>query len=299
MEHCPRPLVKSTPVANDPPQRSPTWLNERAANVRSQAGEDGVIRAILEVLPEKTGWCVEVGAWDGRFLSNTCHLVEHSGFRAVMIEADPSKHAQIQLHHPGDHVIALLAKAGWGQDDSLDALLAPLPVPREFDLLSIDIDGNDCHVWQALKAYEPKIVVIEFNPTIPVGVRFVQAADPGVKQGSSLASLMDLAQAKGYELAAALPFTAFFVRSDLFPLLQISDNSEATLRTSLDLVTHLFFGFDGSVLLSGGQRLPWHDLPLAARKMQVLPRLFRQFPGDFSTPKQWLFHLWRSLRGRG
>lgn len=43
----------------------PTWLLERRRDVFSQDGEDGIIEAILDVLPGRNHWCVEIGAWDG------------------------------------------------------------------------------------------------------------------------------------------------------------------------------------------------------------------------------------------
>lgn len=51
--------------------REDTWLLEHKKNVHSQSGEDGVIGAILDLLPERDRWCVEFGAWDGKLLSNT------------------------------------------------------------------------------------------------------------------------------------------------------------------------------------------------------------------------------------
>nr|VFK56242.1 MAG: hypothetical protein BECKTUN1418F_GA0071002_10832 [Candidatus Kentron sp. TUN]VFK61659.1 MAG: hypothetical protein BECKTUN1418D_GA0071000_115613 [Candidatus Kentron sp. TUN]VFK62495.1 MAG: hypothetical protein BECKTUN1418E_GA0071001_10812 [Candidatus Kentron sp. TUN] len=68
--------------------RDPTWLLEYRRNVYSQTGEDGIIEKILDIIPRNDKWCVEFGAWDGSFLSNTRHLIEHKGFSAVLIEAE-------------------------------------------------------------------------------------------------------------------------------------------------------------------------------------------------------------------
>jgi hypothetical protein len=103
--------------------------------------------------------------------------------------------------------------------------LAKTAIPLGFDFLSIDIDGNDFHVWNATRVYRPKFICIEFNPTIPTEIDFVQPASLNISQGSSLKSLVALGTAKRYELASVLQFNAFFVRVDLFPRLEIADNS--------------------------------------------------------------------------
>jgi hypothetical protein len=107
--------------------------------------------------------------------------------------------------------------------ENVNALAAELGVPRELDLLGIDIDGNDFHVWEALDAVAPRVVVIEYNPKLPPPTRWVMHYDPrhvwdGSDQyGASLAALAALGQRKGYRLAACniTGSNAFFVREDL------------------------------------------------------------------------------------
>ena len=43
-------------------------------------------------------------------------------------------------------------------------------VLKLIDVFSIDIDGYDYLVWERLKKYDARLVVIEFNPTIPSNV---------------------------------------------------------------------------------------------------------------------------------
>ena len=142
-----------------------------ARNAYSQNGEDGIIERILELIGDTDGWCVEFGAWDGLHLSNCANLVRNRGYHAVLIEANPRKAEELTanyLDYP--NVTTLAGFVGWGANDNLDALLEPAPIPPDFDLLSIDIDGNDYHVWNAVTRHRPKIVVIEFNPTIHLDV---------------------------------------------------------------------------------------------------------------------------------
>ncbi|MFA5114058.1 MAG: FkbM family methyltransferase [Candidatus Margulisiibacteriota bacterium] len=277
-------------------ERAPAWLADHAANVHSQAGEDGVIAKVLETLTARDRWCVEFGAWDGEHLSNTRRLIEQESYSAVLIEGDKKRAAALQERCRSERQVTVLNRyVGFGRDDSLDAILAGGPVPVDFDLLSIDIDGNDYHVWQAIKRYRPKVVVIEFNPTIPNEVKFVQPADRRVNQGASLLSLVELGKKKGYELVAVLEFNAFFVRAEDFPLFLIADNRPATLRSSPKGATHIFFGYDGTVFIRGARKLPWHGVLLDERRFQPLPGFLRKYPERYGWLEKLLFSFLRRL----
>jgi hypothetical protein len=189
------------------------------------------------------------------------------------------------------------ASVGFSETDSLDALLPP-EVPKDSDLLSIDIDGNDYHVWAAIKSFRPKLVVIEFNPTIATAIRFVQEKQKGINQGSSAASLLDLGRAKGYELIAITRCNLLFVDSAYYPLFHISDNSLEVMRADESDVPFIFVGYDGRVFLSehggfGSISLLWHGVKLQESAVQALPRRLRAYPGCY-TPTQHALFLWRT-----
>lgn len=272
-------------------------LLARRRDVYSQSGEDGVIEAILETLPASDRWCVEFGAWDGSHLSNTRHLIESRGYGAVLIEGSADRWKELAARYAGiDRVHAVNAFVGFAEGDGLDSILARTPVPADFDFLSIDIDGNDYHAWKATRRYQPKIVCIEFNPTVPIGHVFVQAADRSVSQGASLAALIELGREKGYHLICVVSANAFFARTDVFGPLGIGDNSEASLRTDLRSVTYLFQGFDGQLLLRGYRRMPWHALDFSEHDLQILPRRLRKYPENYTAGEAFLFQLFRLWR---
>ncbi len=277
--------------------RPSCWLLEFKSNVHSQTGEDGVIQKILETLPGKDGWCVEFGAWDGEYLSNVCNLIDSHGYAAVLIECSRKKFKDLRRRYADNgKVMALNRFVGFHEYDNLDVILEDTPIPRDFDFLSIDIDGNDYHVWKSVSRYRPKVVCIEFNPTVPTEVEFVQPADSRLNQGASLLSLVELGKNKGYELVSVLPFNAFFVESEYYPLFQIEDNSPEVLRTDLSAVTHIFSGYDGRVFLRGGRRLPWHAVELRESRFQVLPKCLRMYPLNYGTGRKILFGLYRMLQ---
>jgi hypothetical protein len=281
-------------------EKNDRWLLAHAANVHSQNGEDGIIAKILEVIGEQRGWCVEFGAWDGRYLSNTYNLIANRGYSAVMIEGSARRFADLEgCFKDNPKVVPIHAFVGFTDADGLDSILARTPIPEDFDLLSIDIDGNDYHVWNAVKRYRPRIVVIEYNPTIPTAVDFVQPADMSINQGSSITALDRLGRAKGYELVAVTVHNCVFVRRELFARFGIADNSPSSLRADESLVTYIFNGFDGTVFIRGYGALGWHGIPYRERKMQVVAPMFRKFPDTFGPVMKVLAKHYRSLKKRG
>lgn len=269
------------------------WLLEHGRNVYSQVGEDGIIEKILELIPKKDKWCVEFGAWDGLHLSNTRNLIEYHGYSAVLIEADKNKFRDLQKNYFDKNNVTTINKfVGFTEKDNLDNILRSIPIPLNFDLISIDIDGNDYYVWKSFVKYMPKVVIIEFNNTIPPHVRFVQPADPSINQGTSLLSLVDLAKEKGYELVSVLSVNAFFVKKEYYHSFQIESNSPEVLQRDLDNVTYLFSGYDGTIFLHGGCKLPWHDIKLNESDFQLLPAFLRAFPGNYTTMQRVLFGLY-------
>jgi hypothetical protein len=270
-----------------------TWLLEYKRDVYSQSGEDGIIEKILEVLPENDKWCVEFGAWDGLYLTNTRYLIEFKGFSSVLIESNENKFRNLRRNYAErDNVYTINRRVGFKEDDNLDHLLGDTPVPMDFDLLSIDIDGNDYHVWKAVSKYRPKVVVIEFNQTIPTHIRFVQPPDASVNQGSSLLSIAELGKEKGYELISVLPFNALFVKKEYYPLFDLENNFPQVLRTNMDDVTYLFAGYDGKVFLRGRCALPWHGFEFKASSFQPLPRYLRKYPPYYTVGQKIAFRLY-------
>jgi len=276
--------------------QSPTWLLDHARNEFSQCGEDGILEKILEVLPNTDRWCVEFGAWDGQHMSNTCRLTESCGYSSVLIEGSAKKASDLEdRYSQRSDVYPICRFVGFDSDDNLDTILRETPIPQDFDVLSVDIDGNDYHVWNAVQEYRPKVVVIEFNPTIPTEVDFVQPADSAVSQGCSLKALTRLGTEKGYELVCVTLCNAIFVRQEYFALFGISDNRPETLRTDTSAVTWIFSGFDGRVLLQGSQKLPWHNLQIRPSHVQQMPGMFRVYPHEYGRVRKLAFKLYKKV----
>jgi hypothetical protein len=279
-------------------KRADLRLLDYAVNIYSQHGEDGILSKMLELLPTKNRWCVEFGAWDGQFLSNTCNLIETNGYSAVLIEAKKERFAGLLKRHQNNpNVFGLNRLVGWTGDDDLDHILADFPIPADFDFLSIDIEGNDYHVWKAISIYSPKIVCVAYNPSIPTEVDFFQPADGSIKQGSSLLAFTRLGRQKGYELVCVNHNTAFFVQSKYFPLFGISDNDPRALREDVVEITYLFTGFDGKIFLRGREELLNHRGIRILKRIRQLPRIFQAYPPDYRPVIRFLYKFyWRGAR---
>jgi hypothetical protein len=215
-----------------------------------------------------------------------------------MIEADRQKCDDLLKRYSGNrNVIVLNRLVGFGPGDNLDRILSDTPIPRDFDVLSIDIDGNDYHVWNSVSSYMAKIVCIEYNPTIPTEVEFVQPADKSVNQGASLLALTRLGRRKGYDLVCATHNNAIFVRSAYFPLLGISDNDPRSLREDVSAITYLFCGFDGTLFVTGREFVTGSSEVRIRHRVRQLPKIFRKYPPNLGLIPRVLYKFyWRAAR---
>lgn len=279
-----------------------TWLLDHAKDIHSQCGEDGIIGKALEMLPERDQWCVEFGAWDGRHMSNTCHLVEDHAYNVVFIEGNPAKVEVLKKNFADNPKVHPLCRfVGWEGDQKLDKILSETAIPKNFDLLSIDIDGNDWHVWKAVDEYRPKLVIIEFNPTMATELDYVQPAEFSTQIGCSLKALERLGKDKGYELICVTPWNGLFVDSQYYSLYNISDNSIETLRTNTEKVTHMFSGYDGRIRMKGYRKLPWHGVPIVENAIQVIPKFLQNYPDNMGKIRRnivGLFRAWGRSRSK-
>lgn len=188
-------------------------LEAHSQSVHSQGGEDGVLLRLFEKIGVVNRSFVEFGAWDGVHLSNTANLRLAHGWTGLLLEGS-------------DRADGELVKRERVDAENIEDLFERYGVPREFDLLSIDIDGNDYWVWKAISNYSPRVVVVEYNvfflpetaKTIAYDAGHVWDKERfGLYHGASLAAFDKLARSKGYALVHTEPYcpNAIFVRKDL------------------------------------------------------------------------------------
>jgi hypothetical protein len=206
----------------NPKYDNPKKLNRYEFKVFSQAGEDGIISEIFNRIGTTNKFFVEFGVGNG--LENNSAYLLVKGWQGYWIEG--SERFCQSIRQSFEDLIAnqqLTLKNTFITAANIEDLFREGNVPTELDLLSIDIDGNDYWVWQAITNYRPRVVILEYNAIYPPESSWVMQYNPSHQwkynshMGSSLKALEKLGDQKGYKLVACSfsGVNAFFVREDL------------------------------------------------------------------------------------
>ncbi|MGH8177406.1 MAG: hypothetical protein ACREV5_14185 [Steroidobacter sp.] len=195
--------------------------------VYSQWGEDGIIQLLLKYVPIERRTFVEFGVENYRE-SNTRFLLMHDNWSGLVMDGDERnidfirRDAIFWRHN-------LKADCAFVTRENINELLRRNGLESDIGLLSIDIDGNDYWVWQAIDVVTPRIVIAEYNSrfghdrsvTVPYRPDFTRhGAHPSmIYYGASLAALVRLGDRKGYDFVGSNSAgnNAFFVRRDVRP----------------------------------------------------------------------------------
>jgi hypothetical protein len=192
-------------------------------NYYSQNGEDGILEEIFTRLNIREGWACEFGAWDGKLYSNTFALIERQNWKAVMIEADKKKFIDLmKTVREQPNIIPLCKKIHYidGKGDKLHEVLESTSIPLDMDLLSIDIDSHDYHVWKHLEKYDPKVVIIECSGLDEEIIQREGAVHKVHYDGSTaFPPLKRLGEEKGYVLVCDI-WNLIFVKKEFINLLK-------------------------------------------------------------------------------
>src|SRR3569833_2789273 len=139
---------------------------------RSYNDEEQIIAQLFtEHLPLRHEFCVDFGAGDGVTMSNS-HFLLTGGWRGLAVEYAPESFAELARVYAKSEGVSLARRRV--TPEGIEALLGAFDVPKNFDFLSLDIDGYDHFVLDALfQAYRPTLVCTEINETFPPPVKFV------------------------------------------------------------------------------------------------------------------------------
>ncbi|MHB8621931.1 MAG: ABC transporter ATP-binding protein [Sulfuricaulis sp.] len=210
-------------------------LNQHKKTVFSQFGEDGIIERIFNIIGVKSKISVEFGAYDGIAMSNTANLIRNHGWSGKFIEHDSEMFNRLKENYAQyPDVQCINSKVSI---NNVEKLLIELEIPCDFDLLSIDVDGNDYWIWKNIINFKPRVIVIEFNGSYPPPRKWVMAYNEHHVWsgddyfGASIQSYYELAKSKGYELVCCEEngSNLFFIEQQSFYLFNIPDNDPQLL----------------------------------------------------------------------
>jgi len=222
---------------------TPVRLQDGEFRVYSQWGEDGIIQALLRKVPISHPVFVEFGVQDYQE-SNTRFLLQNDNWVGLVIDASLENVKKIKAD-PIYWKYNLKAECAFIDRDNINQLISSNGIYGDIGLLSIDIDGNDYWVWEAITCVTPRIVICEYNNlfgasaqvTIPYDPRFVRtrAHYSNLYWGASLAALAELAGKKGYALVCSNSAgnNAFFVRSDVLGNLEPRSTNAAWVQAQI------------------------------------------------------------------
>lgn len=192
--------------------------------VSSQWGEDGIIEWLVHQLGEIPETFIEFGVENYRE-SNTRFLLQHRNWRGLVIDGSDDNIDFIR-RDPVSWRHDLTAIASFITRQNINSIISDASFGGELGILSIDIDGVDYWVWEAIDCVNPQIVIVEYNSafgdifplTVPYTPDFVRidAHRSNLYYGLSIRAATHLAGKRGYTLVGTnrMGSNAFFVRDD-------------------------------------------------------------------------------------
>lgn len=212
-------------------------LKETGFRVFSQYEEDGLLLYIFSVIGMTNKTFVEIGSDDG-VNSNSANLYFNFGWHGLFIDGNSrsikrGKNFFSKYPHPWFYKPKFVcAKVTC---ENINQLVEEAGYKGEVGLLSIDIDGNDYWVWDALEVINPQVVLIEThdefglnNIVVPYDPDYSYPGKHPDYHGASPVAMTNLAKKKGYRLVGAneLGFNFIFVRNgfvdDLIPEVDVA-----------------------------------------------------------------------------
>jgi len=227
----PKVILGQIQAANNNLLNKVNALNEVEFQVFSQFGDDGIIAWLTTKLPLPNKTFVEFGVENYRE-ANTRFLLINKYWSGLVIDGNNENIKQIrneQIHTFYD----LQPECAFITRDNINIIISTSRFDKDVGVLSVDIDGNDYWVWEAINSINPIIVIIEYNSlfgfehpyTIPYQADFVRGTSmPFSFYGTSLLSACDLAYEKGYIFIGcnSAGNNAYFIRKDYMQHLPIN-----------------------------------------------------------------------------
>src|ERR1700722_393215 len=202
-------------------------------SVFSQNGEDGIIHEIFRKIGSLNHTFVEIGASPNE--ANSVLLADVFGWSGTFFDVSPSEISGLRSKYSNSDRVNVVE--AFVTPSNIANLLRDASCPEGFDFLSIDVDGNDYWLWEAVEPCRPRVVVIEYNSAKGSQVNSVnkyqsESWDGTTDFGATLSAMIDLGDRLGYQLvhAETTGVNLFFVRKDQFQENDFLSPSEVRTR---------------------------------------------------------------------
>ncbi len=227
-------------------------LNETGFRVFSQFEEDGLLLFIFSVIGMDNKTFIEIGSDDG-INSNSANLYFNFAWDGLFIDANPksikrgkkffSKYPHPWFYNP-KFCCSKVTR------ENVNDLIKGSGFEGEVGLLSIDIDGNDYWVWDAISVIDPKVVIIEThnefglrNIVVPYDPEYFYPGKHPLYHGASPTAMTKLANKKGYRLVGAndLGFNFIYIKNGIADNLIPEVSVESTLKHPSNMLNNKLF----------------------------------------------------------
>ena len=201
-------------------------LSKVGLRVFSQFEEDGILLAIFAAIGEENKTFIDLGSANG-INSNCANLAINFGWDGLFIdgsEESVQEGRNFYKTHPDTWIHPPTFKQGFIQCENVNSLINDAGFEGNVDLLSIDLDGNDYWIWDAIKAVSPNVVIIEthvefgYNSiVVPYDKDYYYPGKHPDYHGASPVAMKKLGEKLGYRLVASnnYGFNTIYVKKDL------------------------------------------------------------------------------------
>jgi len=201
-------------------------LEDTGFRVFSQFEEDGLLLYLFAVLGTTNNTFIDIGSDDG-LNSNCANLAMNFGWNGLFIDGNKTsikRGARFYKKYPHPWGPKPTFVHAMVQRENINELIGAAGFQGSVDLLSIDIDGNDFWIWDAIEVVDPNVVIIEthvefgmHNIVVPYDKDYVFPGKHPVYHGASPVAMNKLANKKGYRLVGAnkLGFNMIYVKNGL------------------------------------------------------------------------------------
>lgn len=197
--------------------------------IYSQHDEDGILLYIFALIGVESYHSVEICAGNG-IECNTANLLLNHRWTGLLVDGNPNNirtAKEFYLSRPETKHWPPNLACEWITRDNVNDVIQAAGYSGEIDLLSLDVDGVDYWLWEAITVIRPRVVVLEYNHLLgPEASLSVPYSDDFVCEftqfgsdyaGASLQAFVKLGRSKGYRLVGtnAIGTNAFFIRNDI------------------------------------------------------------------------------------